>query len=252
MLIRLARKRAFLFLLMAFVILSGGCKKKEVAAPPPPAPAPAPPPPARPTVTLQASQSFIESGQGVTLSWSSTNATDLNLAPGIGSVAPEGTTRVSPSQSTTYTITAKGPGGSADASVRITVSAPAPPPPPAKPTATLEELFRANVLDAFFDYDKSEIRPDARDALSKTAEFLRTHPQVKVLIEGHCDERGSTEYNLALGDRRAQAVRQFLISLGVSSDRMETVSWGKERPFCTESNEQCWQQNRRGHFVMAR
>ena len=253
MLIRSTWRPAFLLLLMALVILGGACKKKEVAAPPPPAPAPAPaPPPARPTVTLQASQTFIQSGEAVTLSWSSTNATDMNLSPGIGSVAPEGNTRVSPSQSTTYTITASGPGGSADASVRVTVTVPPPPPPPARPTATLEELFRANVLDAYFDFDKADVRTDARDALAKTAEFLRTHPQIKVLIEGHCDERGSTEYNLALGDRRSQAARQFLISLGVSADRMETVSWGKERPFCTESTEECWQQNRRAHFVMAR
>jgi len=108
------------------------------------------------------------------------------------------------------------------------------------------------VMDGYFDYDQADIQSDAREALSRTAEFLRTNRQVRVMIEGHCDERGSTEYNLALGDRRAQAARQFLISLGVSADRIETVSWGKERPFCTESNETCWQQNRRAHFTMAR
>jgi peptidoglycan-associated lipoprotein len=252
MLIRSTRppqRTVFLLALVALLLFVGACKK-EVAAPPP-APAPAPPPPARPTVTLQASQSFVQGGEAVTLNWSSTNATALDLQPGIGSVSPEGSTRVSPAQSTTYTITATGPGGSADASVRITVSAP-PPPPPARPAATLEELFRANVFDAFYDYDKADIRPDGRDALARTAEFLRTHQQVRVLIEGHCDERGSTEYNLALGDRRAQAARQFLISLGVAADRLDTVSWGKERPFCTQSEESCWQQNRRAHFVMAR
>lgn len=105
--------------------------------------------------------------------------------------------------------------------------------------------------DAFFDYDKADIRADARDALARTAEFLRSYAQVKVVIEGHCDERGSTEYNIALGDRRAQAVRNFLVSLGIPADRMETVSYGKERPFCMASNEECWQQNRRGHFIMA-
>ena len=92
---------------------------------------------------------------------------------------------------------------------------------------------------------------DARDALTKDAEFLRSYPQVRVSIEGHCDERGSTEYNLGLGQRRAEAAKNFLISLGISGDRMETISWGKERPFCTEHNEACWQQNRRGHFVLA-
>jgi len=183
------------------------------------------------------------------LNWSSTNATDLTLAPGIGRVAPEGSTSVEPQQSTTYSITATGPGGTAEASVRITVTAP--PPPAPKPTVTLEELFRANVRDAFFDFDKSDIRPDAREALTKTGEFLRAHPEIRVTVEGHCDERGSTEYNLGLGDRRATSAKQFLTSLGVSADRMNTVSYGKERPFCTEHGEPCWQENRRAHFVMA-
>jgi len=231
------------------LILFAACAKKA-AAPPPNVPPPLAPPVARPTVTLNASSSFVRSGENVTLNWSSTNATELNLSPGVGNVAPEGSTTATPTESTTYTITAKGPGGTADASVRITVSPAAPPVAP-KPTPTLEELFRANVYDAFFDFNKSDIRPDARDALSKTAEFLRSYPQIRVTIEGHCDERGSTEYNLGLGERRAQAAKQFLVSLGVPADRMETVSWGKERPFCTEHTEECWQQNRRAHFVMA-
>src|SRR2546422_6496593 len=91
----------------------------------------------------------------------------------------------------------------------------------------------------------------SRAALSKTGDFLKNYPRFKVTIEGHCDERGSTEYNLALGDRRATAVKQYLVSLGVSADRLSTVSFGKEKPFCNESNESCWQQNRRGHFVKA-
>jgi peptidoglycan-associated lipoprotein len=169
----------------------------------------------------------------------------------VGAVAPEGSTKVTPGDSTTYTITASGPGGSADASVRVTVAAPAPTPAPT-PTTSLDELFLKEVRDAYFDLDKAEIRSDAREALSKTADFLRNYPQVKVTIEGHCDERGSTEYNLALGDRRAAAVKQYLVSQGVSADRMSTVSFGKEKPFCMTSNEDCWQQNRRGHFVMAR
>jgi peptidoglycan-associated lipoprotein len=121
---------------------------------------------------------------------------------------------------------------------------------PAGPS--LEELFLKEVRDAYFDLDKADLRPDAREALSKTADFLKNYPTIKVNIEGHCDERGSTEYNLALGDRRAAAVKQFLVSQGISADRMSTVSFGKEKPFCMESNESCWQQNRRGHFVMAR
>ena len=80
---------------------------------------------------------------------------------------------------------------------------------------------------------------------------MRSYPQVRISLEGHCDERGSTEYNLGLGQRRAEAAKNFLISLGITGDRIETISWGKERPFCTEHDENCWQQNRRAHFVMA-
>ena len=236
------------FAVLLFTV--GACAPKPVPKPPEPPPAPVAPPPARPTVTLQAAPTFIQQGEATTLSWSSTNATSLTLS-GAGGVAPEGSSKVSPTESTTYSITASGPGGTADASVRVTVSAPPPPPPPAQPVATIEELFRTSVIDAFFDYNKADIRPDARDALAKTAEFLRGYPQLKVNIEGHCDERGSTEYNLGLGETRAQAVKQFLVSLGVAPERMNTVSMGKERPFCTDSNESCWQQNRRGHFVLA-
>jgi peptidoglycan-associated lipoprotein len=205
-------------------------------------------------VTLQASPTFIQAGESTTLTWSSTNATSLTLSPGIGTVAPEGNVRVTPRESTTYSLTASGPGGTNDISVRVTVAAAAVPQPaqPTGPPATLEELFRTNVFDAYYDFDKADVRTDARDALSKTAQFLRSQPQIRVVIEGHCDERGSTEYNLALGERRAQAARQFLISLGVDPGRMDTVSWGKERPFCTQSNEECWQQNRRAHFTLAR
>jgi peptidoglycan-associated lipoprotein len=198
-------------------------------------------------VTLQASRTDISRGQSVTLRWSASNATSVSVTPGVGSVAAEGTTSVTPPQSTTYTATAIGPGGSATASARVTVSVPSP--VAATPQPSLEEMFNKEVQDAFFDYDKASIRGDARSALSKTAEFLRSYPQVAVVIEGHCDERGSTEYNIALGDRRASAVKNYLVQLGIAADRMTTVSYGKEKPFCTESNEECWQRNRVGHFV---
>ena len=240
--------RGSLIIACAAALYVAGCGKKTPAPTPPPAPAPAP---ARPTVTLQANPTSVNKGEATTLSWSSTNATQLSIAPDVGAVAPEGSTKVTPGDSTTYTITASGPGGSADASVRVTVAAPPPPPPPAA-APDWTELFTKEVRDAYFDLDKSDLRPDAREALTKTAEFLRNYPQAKVTIEGHCDERGSTEYNLALGDRRAAAVKQFLVSQRIGADRMNTVSFGKEKPFCMESNEACWQQNRRGHFVPAR
>lgn len=243
--------RAFSKYVMAFSLLAlaaavGGCKKQVAAT----APAPAPAPPAPPTVTLNANPSTIQSGETSTLSWSSTNATDLNIAPGVGKVAPQGSTPVNPTESTTYTITATGSGGSATATASVEVSKPAPKPAPPPAQPSLSELFSQNIKDAFFDFDKSELRQDARDALTQDAEFLRSHPQAHVSIEGHCDERGSTEYNLGLGQRRAEAAKNFLVSLGISADRMTTVSWGKEHPFCTEHTEACWQQNRRAHLVL--
>ena len=231
--------------LVALAALAGGCKKQVANRPPTEA---APQPTAQPTVTLNASPTSVKSGDTVTLSWTSTNATDLDIEPGVGKVVAQGTTPVNPTQSTTFTITATGPGGTATADARVTVGAA---PVEAAPSAnrSLSELFEQNVKDAYFDFNKSDIRPDARDNLAKTAEFLRSYTQVRVTIEGHCDERGSTEYNIGLGERRAQAAKNYLISLGIPADRMDTVSWGKERPFCTEHDEACWQLNRRAHFV---
>jgi peptidoglycan-associated lipoprotein len=231
-------------LALAFV---AGCAKKPAAAPPPPPPPP--PPAARPTVSLQANPTSINKGDSTTLSWTSTDATQLTISPAVGAVTAQGSTKVTPSDSTTYTITASGPGGSADASVRVTVTAPPPPPPPA--AIDYDALFLQEVKDAYFDFNKADIRPDAREALAHTAEFLRKYPQIKATIEGHCDERGSTEYNLVLGDRRAAAVKNYLVQLGISAERLNTVSYGKEKPFCTEHNEECWQRNRVGHFVKA-
>jgi peptidoglycan-associated lipoprotein len=198
-------------------------------------------------VTLQANPTTINKGESSTLSWNSTDATQLSIDPGVGAVNAQGSTKVSPTDSTTYTVTATGPGGSASATAAVSVNAPAPPPPP----AAAPRDFNQEVRDASFDTDKADLRSDAREALSKTADFLKSEPSIKVTIEGHCDERGSTEYNLGLGDRRAAAVKQYLVSLGIPADRMTTVSFGKEKPFCQEHGEPCWQQNRRGHFIKA-
>lgn len=238
-------------LLSGFIFVLGfaaGCKKHVAATPPAAPPAPAP----QPTVTINAQPDSVNSGQAVTLSWSSTNATDLTIDPGVGKVSPQGSTGVNPTASTTFTITATGPGGSVTAGARVTVNAAAAPPEaPAAAAPNVSDLFSQNVQDAFFDLDKSDLSDSARQALTKDAEFLRSYPQVRVSIEGHCDERGSTEYNLGLGQRRAEAAKNYLISLGIGTDRMDTTSWGKERPFCTDHDEACWQQNRRAHFLMA-
>jgi peptidoglycan-associated lipoprotein len=245
------RKSVLLLGLCVFAAVFAGCQKKAAATPPSAAPIP---PPVTPTVTLNASPSSIDPGGTARLSWSSTDATDLDIEPGVGKVAPQGSTPVTPSASTTYTITATGSGGMASASTTVSINGSASASQQPRPTggpANVSDLFAQNVKDAYFDLDKSDLRADARDDLTKDAEFMRTYADVHVSIEGHCDERGSTEYNLGLGQRRAAAAKNYLISLGISADRMETTSWGKERPACGEHTEECWQQNRRAHFVLS-
>lgn len=246
------RSLAVLVGLLGVALLAGACHKKTAAPAPPPAPPP-PPPPA-PTVTLTAEPSTINKGQSVTLSWSSQNATDLDLQPGVGKVQASGSSSVTPDDSTTYTLTATGPGGTQSATARVTVTAPPPPPPPPPPTEVSEDqLFSQNIKDAFFDFDKADLRPDAQQALQADADFLKQHPSIKFTIQGKCDDRGSEEYNLALGDKRATAAKNFLTNAGVSADDVSTISFGKNRPVpgCDESakSEDCWQQNRVDHFA---
>jgi peptidoglycan-associated lipoprotein len=117
-----------------------------------------------------------------------------------------------------------------------------------------EEIERERALATigepiYFDFDRSDLRPEAREVLNQKAEMLRRYPDIRVRIEGHCDERGTVEYNLALGERRAEAARRYLIDLGIDPDRMTTVSYGEERPAVEGSNEAAWSQNRRDEFV---
>jgi peptidoglycan-associated lipoprotein len=229
---------------LAAILMLGACKKK--AAPPPPPP---PPPPASPAAAISVSPDTIQKGQSATLTWQTSNATDVSI-DGIGAVQPSGSQPVSPTDSTTYHLTAKGSGGTQDASARLTVTQPPPPPPPpAAPSPTEADLFAQDIRDVYFDYDKSNIRADQQASVQADAQFLNQHSSINFTIEGHCDERGSTEYNLALGDSRASAVKNALVAAGISANRIKTISYGKEKPFCMESTEACWQQNRRGHFV---
>ncbi len=128
--------------------------------------------------------------------------------------------------------------------------APAPPPPP--PPAFVDPIEAGYIQDIFFDYDKSEIRPDSREKLAKAADWMKAHPESEFLLEGHCDERGTREYNLALGDRRANATRDYLASLGVDAAKLKTISYGKERPFVEGHDESAWSKNRRTHFVLTK
>jgi len=133
-----------------------------------------------------------------------------------------------------------------------------PPPAPAAETPKEEPTVRAEwesvpELDmAHFDFDKYDIRSDARDVLIKNAEYLKANPSFKILVEGHCDERGTTEYNLALGQKRASAVRDYYIKLGVDSSRIATISYGEEKPLDTASNEAAWAKNRRAETKINR
>jgi peptidoglycan-associated lipoprotein len=145
--------------------------------------------------------------------------------------------------------------------------APPPPAPPPAPTPTpapralseaevfagksLQQLNNEKPLDdVYFELDRSDIRDEGKTALQKDADWMKKWTTTQVTVEGHCDARGSSEYNLSLGSRRANAVKEYLSSLGVQGGRMTVISKGKEQPFCSEESESCWQQNRRGHFVI--
>ncbi|HKD79435.1 MAG TPA: peptidoglycan-associated lipoprotein Pal [Candidatus Angelobacter sp.] len=228
---------------LAAVLLVSGCKKKETAPPPPP-------PAKAPTATLTANPPQIQSGQSATLTWSTENATDVALDG--NKVDPSGSQTVSPTQTTTYHLTAKGAGGTQEATAQVAVAAaptPTPTPAPTPAPITDEQLFAQTLTDVYFDYDKADLRPDGAQMLARAAQQVKQKGW-KVQIEGNADERGSTEYNLALGERRADAAKQALIQGGVSADSIKTISYGKEKPQCTESNEDCWQKNRRDHFTL--
>jgi peptidoglycan-associated lipoprotein len=246
-------------------LAAAGCKKKVAAAPPPPpvVEAPPPPPPAPkpnpPRIdTFVAEPSTLERGQSSTLRWTVANATNMSIDQGIGAIQANGSRQVTPGNSTTYTLTASGAGGTDTRSVTVSVNAPPPaPPPPSKPTVTISsaDMLTREAQDIYFDYDMSDLRADAQRSAAANAELLKRifaqDANFTVLIEGHCDERGSAEYNLGLGDRRATSLRDFYVQQGLPANRIRTISYGKERPQCTEANEACYQRNRRDHMAPA-
>ncbi|MDE1175388.1 MAG: OmpA family protein [Edaphobacter sp.] len=229
-----------------------GCHKKDKAVDPSSlGPMPAPPA-AAPTATLSADPVAIDLGQSVVLNWRTQNATVVTI-DGIGEVPSNGTQTVSPSSSTNFHLTAKGDGGTTEANVRVTVRV------PVAPTNNgdsgdmgSEAAFHQNVQDVFFDYDSYDLRPDAQTSSQTAASYLNAHKAIKIVIGGYCDERGSAEYNLALGENRANSAKTALVNAGVPASRIRVISYGKEKQFCTEQNESCWQQNRRAQFSMDR
>ena len=114
----------------------------------------------------------------------------------------------------------------------------------------LKKELQAKLKDIHFNFDKSDLESSAKPVLNDLANILTKHPKLKVIVEGNCDERGTSEYNMALADKRASVAKQYLISAGIPSARIDTVSYGKEKPLCTQSTEECWTKNRRDHFVL--
>ncbi len=234
------------FILVSSLMAVTGCKKKAAPEPQPEATAPTPTP--VPTAQISVTPSSVYAGDKVTLNWSTTNASSVTIS-GLGSVASSGEKTLTADTSTNYHLEAKGDGGTTTADARLTVNAAPVASAPAQ-TETEEEAFRANMKDVFFDYDKYTIRPSDEQVLVADAAYLRAHPNEKIVIGGYCDERGSNEYNLALGQNRAESAQKMLVAAGVKAERIRVISYGKEKPFCTEETESCWQQNRRAGFSL--
>ncbi|MGA6993226.1 MAG: peptidoglycan-associated lipoprotein Pal [Candidatus Deferrimicrobiaceae bacterium] len=191
-----------------------------------------------PTVTLAAEPGTIEIGECATLTWSSTDATGATIDQGIGEVGTSGDRKVCPPDTITYAITATGAGGTTTSSATVNVTQP----PPMAEAPMLENIH--------FDFDQSFIRNNAKPVLGKVAAYMKKNPGAKLQIEGHCDERGTSEYNIALGQRRADSTRKYLTNLGVDGSRISTISYGEEKPADPGNNEKAWAKNRRAAFVI--
>jgi peptidoglycan-associated lipoprotein len=240
-------------LALILLVAATGCHKKDKGLPPTSALPPTAEAAPSPTASITADPAAIDLGQSVVLNWRSSNATVVTI-DGIGQVNLNGTQTVSPANSTNFHLVAKGDGGMVEANVRVTVRQ--------RPVVTQEApgvttfpggdaaAFRAAVQDVFFDYDSFDLRPDGQQATVAAAAYLVAHPNIRVLIGGYADERGSAEYNLALGENRANAAKTGLVNAGVAAARIRVISYGKEKQFCTEANETCWQENRRAQFTI--
>ena len=242
------QKLLFALVLVAVTAVSG-CNKKTTSTPPSEETAPTTNG-GVPTAQLTATPTVISAGDQVQLRWATTNASSVSI-DGIGDVPSVGVKTMTPTESTTYHLVAREGGLSADASASVTVNAPPAISVPST-TMTAEEEFNARVQPIFFDYDTYDIRGDAQTILAKNADYLNAHPEIKIAIGGYCDERGSDEYNLVLGQNRAEAAKTALVTAGVAADRIRVISYGKEKPFCSDSTEECWQLNRRDGFTIDR
>lgn len=254
----MTKRRATVALAAVMLVALTACGKKKAATTTPPPPPPQAPAAEKPVINFfNAEPSTIEKGQGSSLRWSISNATNITIDQGIGQVSPNGRRTVYPADTTTYTLSAaSSQGESTTSTVTVTVSTPptTPAPVPAPPQSAAE-MLAGQVKDVYFDYDKDDIRDDQQATLQGDATALKqifaAHPDFTVVIEGNCDERGSAEYNLGLGDRRASKTKEALVGMGVPADKLRTISYGKERPVCTDQAEECYQRNRHCHFAPA-
>lgn len=258
-----------LFLVLGLLVLAGAsCGRKRVPIFPPAADdagsgtdrtgkdAAEPPVASAPSLEIQVEPSVIRRGGSALLSWKSRDAHEVRIDQGIGVVDPSGRIKLFPEETTSYRLSATGPGGTVERLVTIEVSA--------DRTGAIrqEDLFPAarddgiplSVEPVFFGFDSSAIDAPNMDTLEANARWLSQpeHAHVRFVLEGHCDERGTDEYNLALADRRAQVVRQYLVDAGIDPGRMTTIALGEERPFETGRSEESWTLNRRVHFVLIR
>jgi peptidoglycan-associated lipoprotein len=236
-------------------ILLSGCGGSSIPVavrPPATSPVPVPDTPAQPKpeiVEFQATPERIEKGKPLELSWQVKNATSIHISPEIGPVTNPGRKELQLDRETTYELTATGPGGEVSRQLFIKLL----------PEQTVVNDSRKGVgdlgggssglEDVYFDYDRENIRDEDQPTLDKNATYMGSRAAQVIRIEAYCDERGSAEYNLAIGDRRASAVRTYLINRGIPPQRLKTISYGKEFPICTEATEDCWRRNRRVHFV---
>jgi peptidoglycan-associated lipoprotein len=215
----------------------------------------------KPVIEFTVEPSTIDRGNSATLKWSVSGANYISIDV-FGAVQATGSRNVSPYDTITYHLKAEGTAGTSTAESTLTVNPGNPPvPPPVSGDGgnashlSLNDRVAQQIQDVFFAYDQNDISGEAQGTLTRDAtaikSILQDFPTASLIVEGHCDERGSAEYNLGLGDRRATSAKEFLVQLGVPAGKLRTVSYGKERPQCTEATEDCYARNRRAHITAA-
>jgi peptidoglycan-associated lipoprotein len=250
------RKAALIAAATVLLLLSASCPKAVSPArvPPPPAPLAS----SKPSIAIfSVEPTTISEGQTASLRWSVKDASSIRIDNSIGPVGPEDHVDIHPSGTTTYTIEAANGSDSANATVTVIVTRPLSTgsgSDRAHSAQSTAKFLASQLQDIHFDYGKNDVPDEDKSLLDNDATVLKNifqnDPELLVTIEGHCDERGSAEYNMALGDRRANFIKDYLVGLGVPEGKLGTLSYGKERPVCVDATEHCFAQNRRAHFSL--